>query len=393
MDGLPQYLFGMIHDLKERKLNSGHDMIDLGMGNPTDPPPTRVIRKLYDCMNAPQAHRYPVAGGIASLKRQISEMYKHDYHVDINAENEVICTIGSKEGISHLCLAIIDHGDTVLVPSPAFPIHVYGSVIAGGNVVRFQLCDEDRLLKRISNLCKKLSPTPKLLMLNYPHNPTGETVGPEFFVKTVNLAKKFGFLVVHDFAYGKLTFDGYVAPSFLQSPGALDVGVEFGSFSKSYNMAGWRIGYCAGNREMIKSLAKIKGYFDYGIFSPIQIAGETALRDCNEDISRQVKIYQQWRDLLCDGLHKMGWDVKIPKGGMFVWAKIPETFRQMGSMRFVLEMIDRANVAMTPGIGFSEEGEGYLRIALVENENRMLQALGQIKKALISLEREMILSE
>jgi alanine-synthesizing transaminase len=306
MNSLPPYLFGMIHDLKERKLNAGHDVIDLGMGNPTDPPPSSVIRKLRDCAGAPQAHRYPMAGGTASLRRQIAAMYQHDYDVAIDKDRETICTIGSKEGLSHLCLAMIDHGDTVLVPAPAFPIHIYGAVIAGGNVIRFKLGDEDRMLKRITNLCTKLSPPPKLLILNYPHNPTGETVSLAFFTDIVRLAKQSGLLVIHDFAYAKITFDGYVAPSFLQAPGALDVGVEFGSFSKSYNMAGWRIGYCAGNSELIAALARIKGYFDYGVFSPIHMAGETALRDCNEDISRQAAIYRKRRDLVCAGLHRMG---------------------------------------------------------------------------------------
>ena len=294
---------------------------------------------------------------------------------------EVICTIGSKEGISHLCLALIGPGDTVLVPTPAFPIHIYATIIAGGNVIRIPLASEEKFLERIATMCESLYPTPKVLILNYPHNPTATVASLELFREIVTLARKYRFMVIHDFAYARITFDGYRAPSFLQVHGAAEVGVEFGSFSKSYNMAGWRIGYCVGNKEIIQGLAKIKGYYDYGIFSAIQIAGIVALRDCDAEVEEQARIYQQRRDVLCKGLRRIGWPVTEPKAGMFVWTKIPEPFDQMGSMAFAIKLMEEANVAVSPGIGFGEEGEGYLRLALVENEHRLRQALRQMAKS------------
>jgi alanine-synthesizing transaminase len=308
--------------------------------------------------------------------------------VELNGEDDVICTIGSKEGISHLCLALLGPGDTVLTPAPAFPIHVYAAVIAGANVLRFPLSSEEGMLAQIDTMCQSLYPGPKLLMLNYPHNPTGALVSKEFFAEVVRLAKKYRFMVINDFAYGKITYDGVVAPSFLETPGALEVGVEFSSFSKSYNMAGWRLGYCVGNREMIGGLSKIKGYYDYGIFSAIQVAGIVAMRDCDDNIAEQVAVYQKRRDVLCDGLVKMGWEVEIPKAGMFLWVRIPEPYIRMGSIKFSVEMMERANVAVAPGAGFGVEGDGYLRLALVENENRITQALKQMRRALKEIDSE-----
>jgi alanine-synthesizing transaminase len=273
-------------------------------------------------------------------------------------------------------------GDTVLVPAPAFPIHIYAVTIAGGNVIRIPLSSEETFLRRISEMCESLYPPPKVLMLNYPHNPTAAVATRELYAEIVAMARKYGFLVLHDFAYAKITFDGYVAPSFLEVPGAREVGVEFGSFSKSYNMAGWRLGYCVGNERLISGLAKIKGYYDYGIFSPIQVAGIVALRECDDDVAQQVAIYQKRRDVLCRGLEAMGWEVTAPRAGMFVWVKIPEPYCRMGSMEFSVQMMHHANVAMAPGIGFGKEGEGYLRLALVENEHRIRQALRQMKRAL-----------
>ncbi len=387
MAQLPPYLFGTINQIKMQKRWEGLDVIDLGMGNPIDPTPEPVIEKLCDVVKDPKSHRYPVAAGFKNLRREIARSYERDYGVHLDEDAEVIVTIGSKEGISHMCLALIGPGDTVIVPTPAFPIHIYASIIAGGNVIGIPLeTSSESLLRRISDICESLYPRPKVLMLNYPHNPTSTVTEPELFREVVALAKKYQFMVIHDFAYAKITFDGYTAPSFLQAPGAIDVGVEFGSFSKSYNMAGWRMGYCVGNRRMIQGLAKVKGYYDYGIFSAIQIAGIVALRQCDEDISRQVAIYQQRRDLLCRGLQRMGWPVAKPKGGMFVWVKIPEPYDRMGSMQFAVEMMKRANVAVAPGIGFGQEGEGYLRLALVENENRIRQALRQIKRALADID-------
>ncbi len=313
MNQLPPYLFGMINRMKMEKRWKGDDVIDLGMGNPIDPTPGPVTEKLCEVAIDPKSHRYPVAGGMKNLKREIALYYKRNYGVKLGGEEDVICTIGSKEGISHLCLALLGPGDTVLTPAPAFPIHVYAAVIAGANVLRIQLAPEDTMLAQIVSVCKSLYPGPKLLMLNYPHNPTGTLASKEFFTEVVKLAKKHNFMVINDFAYAKITFDGLVAPSLLEVPGAMDVGVEFGSFSKSYNMAGWRLGYCVGNTQMIGGLSKIKGYYDYGIFSAIQVAGIVAMRDCDDQITEQVAVYQKRRDFLCDGLRKMGWEVEVPE--------------------------------------------------------------------------------
>lgn len=389
MNQLPPYLFGMINKMKMEKRWKGDDVIDLGMGNPVDPTPDPVTNKLCEVATDPKIHRYPVAGGMKNLKREIALYYRRNYDVELTGEDDVICTIGSKEGISHLCLALLGPGDTVLTPAPAFPIHVYAAVIAGANVLRIPISDEESFLAQIVNMCKSVYPGPKLFMLNFPHNPTGALVSREFFREIVRLAKKYNFMVINDFAYSKITYDDYVAPSFLEIDGAMDVGVEFGSFSKSYNMAGWRLGYCVGNRDMIGGLAKIKGYYDYGIFSAIQVAGIVAMRDCEDKIVEQVQVYQKRRDVMCEGLRKMGWAVEPPKAGMFLWVKIPEPYRKMGSIRFSVEMMDRANVAMSPGAGFGEEGDGYLRLALVENENRISQALKQMRRAIKEIDREM----
>lgn len=386
MDQLPPYLFGMINSMKMEKRLNGDDVIDLGMGNPVDPTPEPIVQKLIEVARDPKAHRYPVASGMRNLRREISKVYDTEYKVDLDMDTEVICTIGSKEGISHLSLALIGPGDTVLVPAPAFPVHIYAATIAGGNVFRVMLDSEEIFIKRIADICESLFPKPKVLILNYPHNPTARLGSKELFKEIIVLAKKYNFIVVHDFAYSKITFDGYVAPSFMELPGAREVGVEFGSFSKTYNMAGWRLGYCVGNEQIISALAKIKGYYDYGIFSPIQVAGIVALRECEDDISTQVEIYQHRRDVMCSSLENMGWKVNKPGGGMFVWVKIPEPYIQMGSMDFSIEMMKRANVAMSPGIGFGQEGEGYLRLALVENEHRIRQALRQMKRAMSELD-------
>jgi alanine-synthesizing transaminase len=385
MEQLPPYLFGMINSMKMEKRRSGDDVIDLGMGNPVDPTPETVTRKLCEVVEDPKTHRYPVADGLQALRREIAGVYERDYGIRLDSESEVICTIGSKEGISHLCLALIGPGDSVLVPAPAFPIHVYAAIIAGGNVIQIPLGEESEFISRIATMCENVYPKPKVLILNYPHNPTAALGSLEIYKEVVTLAKRFGFMVMHDFAYSRITFDGYTAPSFLEVPGAMDVGVEFCSFSKSYNMAGWRLGYCVGNPEIIQGLAKIKGYYDYGIFAPIQVAGIVALRECEEDVKAQAMKYQVRRDILCDGLERMGWQVDRPKAGMFAWVKLPEPYARMGSMDFSLKLMEKANVAVAPGIGFGEEGEGYLRIALVENEHRIRQALRQIRRALPEL--------
>lgn len=388
MNQLPPYLFGMINTMKMKKRWAGDDVIDLGMGNPMDPTPEMVTEKLIEVVSDPKTHRYPVAGGMKNLKREIALYYERNYGVNLSGEDDVICTIGSKEGLSHLCLALLGPGDTVITPAPAFPIHVYSAVIAGANVLRIPICEEEEFLRQIARMCTSLYPPPKLLMLNFPHNPTGELVSREFFAEVVLLAKKYNLMVINDFAYARIVYDGREAPSFLEIPGAAEVGVEFGSFSKSYNMAGWRLGYCVGNEEIISALSKIKGYYDYGIFSAIQVSGIVAMRDCEPQIAEQLAVYQRRRDFFCDALTKMGWEVEPPKAGMFLWVKIPEPYVQMGSVRFSLEMMNRANVALSPGAGFGEEGEGFLRLALVENENRVAQALKQMRRALKELDEE-----
>lgn len=389
MNQLPPYLFGMINKMKMEKRWQGDDVIDLGMGNPIDPAPGLVTEKLCEVAADPKIHRYPtIAGGMKNLKREIGLYYGRTYGVELTGVDDVICTIGSKEGISHMCLALLGPGDTVLVPAPAFPIHVYAAVIAGANVLRIPLGNEESFLSQLDGMCRSLYPGPKLLMLNFPHNPTGTIASKELFREVVTYAKKYGFMVINDFAYAKITFDGYVAPSFLEVEGALDVGVEFGSFSKSYNMAGWRLGYCVGNEQIIGGLAKIKGYYDYGIFSAIQIAGIVAMRDCDDDILEQAAAYEHRRDVLCEGLVRMGWDVEVPKAGMFLWVKIPEPYIRMGSVKFAIEMMNRANVAVAPGAGFGEEGDGWLRLALVENENRIRQALKQMRQSLKEIDQE-----
>ncbi len=382
MDQLPPYLFGMINKIKMEKRRKGDDVIDLGMGNPMDPAPDLVIEKLVEVAKDPKAHRYPESSGMPHLKNEIAKYYNRHYDIALDAETQTYFTIGSKEGISHLCLAIMGPGDSVLVPAPAFPVHIYAAVIAGATVMKIPIEPEKGFLDRIINICESCYPKPRVLMLNYPHNPTGVVTDKLFFNEIVKLAKRYKFMVINDFAYSKITFDGYVAPSFLAADGAKDIGVEFGSFSKSYNMAGWRIGYCVGNERIIKALGNIKGYFDYGIFSAIQVAGIIALRDCDENILELANTYQTRRDVLCSGLERIGWEIKKPKAGMFVWAKIPEPFNKMGAMQFAIEIMNKANVAVAPGTGFSEEGEGFLRLALVENEERLRQAVRQIKKAM-----------
>ena len=382
MDQLPPYLFGMINKMRMEKRWAGADVIDLGMGNPVDPAPAPAIDKLCEVAQDPKTHRYPVSDGLKNLRREIAVSYESLYDVHLDEDAEVICTIGSKEGLSHLALALIGPGDTVLVPAPAFPIHIYASVIAGGSVIRVPLEGTESFPDRLARVCENVYPRPKVLILNYPHNPTAAVATIPLFEEIVALARRYSLMIIQDFAYSRITFDGYTAPSLLQVPGARDLAVEFGSFSKTYNMAGWRLGYCVGNREIIGGLAKIKGYYDYGIFSAIQIAGIMAIRHCDDEINAQVERYRVRRDILCDGLERMGWPVERPRAGMFAWVRMPEPFYSMGSMDFAIELMRRGNVAVAPGIGFGEEGEGYLRLALVENEHRIRQALRQMRRTL-----------
>jgi alanine-synthesizing transaminase len=380
---LPAYVFGRLNAIKLERRRAGIDMIDLGMGNPNDPTPQPIIDKMIEAVNDPRNHRYSVsADGIFNLKREISRYYKKHWDVELDPNEEVICTIGSKEGISHLLLSLIDPGDVAVVPSPAFPVHIHGVNLAGGTVLSVPLAEGPRLAENIRRIAGQIEPPPRLLILNFPHNPTSMTVDLEFFENVVDFARERGILIIHDFAYCKLTFDGYQAPSILQVPGARDICVEFTTMSKSFNMAGWRVGICVGNREIVQALAKIKGYYDYGIFMPVQIASIIALRECDEYVARQARIYQKRRDVLCDGLERIGWPVEKPRGGMFVWSRIPEACRHMSSFDFSLKLIEEANVAVAPGSAFGALGEGCVRMAIVENELRLKQAARQIGRAL-----------
>ncbi len=382
MHRLPPYLFGRINALKMKLRRKGVDIIDLGMGNPNDPTPQLIIDKLCEAANLKRNQRYSVSQGIFNLRRELAIFYERHWGVTLKPKNEVIATIGSKEGFSHLCLATMGPGDVALTPTPSFPIHIYSPIIAGANVIGVSMKDGDEaLLRNISEMCRIVSPRPKVVILNFPHNPTAHTIDPGFFEDIVKLAKKFEFYVIHDFAYGLTTFDDYKAPSFLQIPGAKEVGVEMLTMSKGYNMAGWRMGFVVGNADMIQLLAGIKGYYDYGIFQAIQIATVIALRECEDDMLAQAKLYEERRDFLCDGLHQAGWDVEKPRASMFVWAKIPEPYAEMGSIEFAMHCLQKAEVAVAPGRGFGEDGEGYLRIALVENEERLKQAIRQLRRA------------
>ncbi len=380
---LPPYLFGKINDLKYRMRRDGADVIDLGMGNPTDPPEPWVIDKLCEAARDSRNHRYSVASGVYNLRREVAARYEKRFGVSLDPDHEVVTTIGSKEGFSHMCLAVLGPGDTALVPAPSFPIHVHAVALASANVIALDIRDSEAFLSNIARVCESLYPRPKILILNYPHNPSGTVVERPFFEEIVKLAKKYRFFVMHDFAYGDVSFDGWQAPSFLSVPGAKDVGCEFTTMSKGYNMAGWRVGFAAGNRQMVQALKSIKGYYDYGLFQAVQIAAIVALRHGEEARQAQVAMYQQRRDLLVDGLNRLGWDVSTPRAGMFVWTAIPEPWRSsMGSIDFAMKLLEEGEVAVSPGRGFGETGEGFLRLALVENEQRLRQAVRQIGRCL-----------
>jgi alanine-synthesizing transaminase len=358
-------------------------VIDLGMGNPNDPPPQRIIDKLVEAVEEPRNHRYSVAAdGIPSLKREVARSYRRHHGVEVDPEGEVVCTIGSKEGISHLALVLVDGGDSAVVPTPAFPIHLHSVTIAGGEVLTLPLGTDETFLAGLDALIRSASPKPKLLILNFPHNPTGQTVELDFLRRVVDLARAHDVFIIHDFAYSQITFDGYRAPSLLEVPGAKEIAVEFSTMSKSFNMAGWRVGFCVGNAEAVAGLAQIKGYYDYGMFMPVQIASIIALRDCMDEVRAQAATYQARRDALCDALGRIGWPVERPRGAMFVWAPLPAPLREMGSVEFSLMLLERANVAVAPGAAFGEGGDGFVRMALVENRQRLQQAARQIGRAL-----------
>jgi alanine-synthesizing transaminase len=380
---LPPYLFGRINTMLYNKRRNGDDVIDLGMGNPSDPPQDLVIEKLAEAARDPDNHGYSKSNGIVNLRREVAAKYNKKYGVRLDPDKEIIVCLGSKEGFSHMCLAMMGPGDTAIVPAPFFPIHVYSVALASGNVIALEVADSEKFLADIAYTCETLYPRPKLLILNYPHNPSSVVVEQSFFDEVVKLAKKYNFAVISDFAYADVAFDGYKPPSFLASPGAAEVGVEFTTMSKGYNMAGWRVGFCAGNAEMIAALATIKGYYDYGMFQAVQIAAILALRHTDAAVEEQSLIYQSRRNALCESLARLGWEVKPPKAGMFVWQKIPEPWRsRMNTMDFAMMLLEKGNVAVSPGSGFGPAGEGYLRMSLVENEERLRQAVRQIKACL-----------
>ena len=382
MRRLPPYLFGKINKLKYEKRVAGIDVIDLGMGNPTDPPDPLVCEKLAEAIKDPRNHRYSVSTGIHNLRREVAIRYQKRYGVTLDPNDEVIATIGSKEGFSHMCLALMGPGDTAIIPAPTFPIHAYAVILAGGNVIALDVTDPAQYLKNIAYTCEHLYPRPKVVIANFPHNPSATVVERDFWIELVALAKKYEFLVISDFAYADVCYEDYVAPSFLSVPGALDVGVEFTTMSKSYSMAGWRIGYCCGNSEMVRALGTIKGYYDYGIFQAIQISAIIAMRHGDQYIVELAREYEKRRNVLCEALERQGWGLTRPKAGMFVWAKIPEPWAQMGSIEFSMRLLEEAGVAVSPGRGFGEEGEGWLRLALVENEQRLRQAAREIGRYL-----------
>ncbi|MEN6458891.1 MAG: aminotransferase class I/II-fold pyridoxal phosphate-dependent enzyme [Thermoguttaceae bacterium] len=380
---LPPYLFARINRLMYEQRRAGRDVIDLGMGNPSDPPQDLVIDKLVEAARDLKNHGYSPAQGILSLRREAAAKYFTHYGVHLDPQSEVIACLGSKEGFSHMCLALVGPGDTAIVPAPSYPAHLYAVAMAAANAILLEVADSAKLLANIDYTCRHLVPRPKLLIMNYPHNPSTAVVDPEFYVEVVKLAKKYGFMVISDLAYADVTFDGYQTPSFLAAPGAIDVGVEFTTMSKGYNMAGWRVGFAAGNAEMLRALSTIKSYYDYGMFRPIQIAAIMALRHTDAAVEAQAAVYQRRRDVLCEGLERIGWPVERPKATMFVWAKIPEPWAsELNSIDFAMKMLQEGDVAVSPGAGFGPAGEGFLRLALVENENRLRQAVRQIGRCL-----------
>jgi len=377
---LPPYVFNIVNEQKYKARVRGEDIVDFGMGNPDMPTPKHIVDKLISAASDPRNHRYSVSRGIGRLRGAMADWYKRRYDVDLDPENEVVATIGSKEGISHLSLAVTAPGDVVMVPDPCYPIHFYSAVIANADVRSVPLeDDEDEFLERVERAVKSLWPRPKMLILNYPNNPTTKVVNLSFFEKVVELAREYEFYVVHDLAYADLVFDGYEAPSFLQVPGAKDVGVEIFTLSKSYNMPGWRVGFVAGNPKLVGALVRIKSYMDYGMFQPIQIASIIALNGPDDCVREIVDTYRSRRDFLVSGLNRIGWEVESPKATMFLWAPIPERYKDMGSLDFSLMAMEKTKVAVAPGIGFGEGGDGFVRFALVENEHRTKQAIKGLK--------------
>ncbi len=381
---LPPYVFNITAELKMAARRRGEDIIDMSMGNPDGATPAHIVDKLIETVKRPDTHGYSASKGIPRLRRAIAHWYKKRYEVDIDPDSEAIVTIGSKEGLAHLMLATLDRGDTVLVPNPSYPIHIWGAVIAGADIRSVRMGPGVDFFAELERAIRESYPKPKMMVLGFPSNPTAQCVELEFFERVVALAKQHNILVVHDMAYADITFDGWKAPSIMQVPGARDVAVEFFTMSKSYNMAGWRIGFMVGNAELVAALARIKSYHDYGSFTPVQVAAIAALegdQSCVTDICAQ---YQRRRDVLVKGLHEAGWMVEKPKASMYIWAHIPEAYRHLGSLEFAKLLLQKAKVSVSPGIGFGEYGDEYVRFALIENEARVRQALRGIKNMLRS---------
>ncbi|HEY8997418.1 MAG TPA: alanine transaminase [Edaphobacter sp.] len=380
---LPAYVFNITGEMKAAARKRGEDIIDFGMGNPDGATPKNIVDKLIEAAQKTQTHRYSLSRGIPRLRRAISNWYKTRYNVDIDPETEAIVTIGSKEGIAHLCLAVLDDADTVAVPNPSYPIHIFGPVIAGSKVQSINIADAagaEDILARLEAELPRMNPRPKLLILNFPSNPTAQTVDLAFFERVVALCKELGIYLVHDLAYADLVFDGYRAPSVLEVPGAKEIAVEFFTLSKSYNMPGWRVGFMVGNKDLVAALGRIKSYFDYGTFTPIQVASIQALEGPQDCVKEIVDNYKSRRDVLVPGLNKLGWPVELPKATMFAWARIPEQYRALGSIEFSKKLLTEAKVAVSPGVGFGEHGDGHVRFSLIENEERTRQALRGIKQ-------------
>lgn len=379
---LPPYVFSVVNELKLEARRRGEDIVDLGMGNPDLPTPKHIVQKLIEASKNPRNHRYSASRGITKLRMAICEWYRRRYDVELDPETEAIVTIGAKEGLAHLALAVVGPGDVVFSPNPTYPIHPYSVIIAGGDVRSIPLSPERDFFADLMTATKLTWPQPKMIILSFPHNPTTNVVDLEFFQKVVEFAREHRIIVIHDFAYADLCFDGYKAPSFLQAKGAKDVGVEFFSMSKSYSMPGWRVGFAVGNAKLVNAVARIKSYLDYGIFQPIQIASIIALNEDQGCVDEIVQTYQRRRDTLIRGLERAGWSIEKPKGTMFVWARIPEPYRKMGSLEFSKLLLEKAKVAVSPGIGFGEYGDEYVRFALVENQHRINQAVRGIRKIL-----------
>ena len=376
---LPPYVFAIVNELKAAARARGEDIIDFGMGNPDQPTPQHIVDKLCEVANRKDTHRYSMSKGIPRLRRAMCNWYKTRYDVDLDPETQMIATIGSKEGLAHLALACMGPGDSVLVPNPAYPIHPYGFIIAGADVRHVPMTPDVDFFDELVRAIKDSWPRPKMLVLNFPGNPTTHCVELDFFEKVVEIAKEYNIWVVHDLAYADIVFDGYVAPSILQVPGADEVAVEFFSLSKSYNMPGWRVGFMAGNKTLVAALARIKSYLDYGTFTPIQVAAIAALEGPQNVVKEIRDMYQSRRDVLCDGLNNIGWRVERPKATMFVWAPIPEPYQQMGSLEFSKKLLQEAKVAVSPGVGFGSHGDDHVRFGLIENEHRTRQAVRGIR--------------